>query len=72
MNDNDPYAEEMLDKSQFITENIINNVHLYTNEEIEDILLMQESMEFHIKQDNTERAIAECRILYNYISKITN
>ena len=59
MNDDDPYAEEMLEKSQFISQNIINNVNLYTNEEIEDILLMQQSMEFHIERDNMDKAITE-------------
>ena len=72
MNDDDPYAEEMLEKSQFISQNIINNVNLYTNEEIEDILLMQQSMEFHIERDNMDKAITECRNLYNYIQEITN
>jgi hypothetical protein len=72
MNDEDPHAEEMLQKGQYISENIINNVNLYTDEEIQDILLMQESMEFHIKQDNMDKAIAECRNLYNYIQEITN
>jgi len=72
MNDDDPHAEEMLEKSQFISQNIINNVNLYTNEEIEDILLMQQSMEFHIERDNMDKAIAECRNLYNYIQEITN
>lgn len=71
MNDEDPYAEEMLEKSQFISQNIINNVNLYTNEEIEDILLMQQSMEFHIERDNMDKAITECRNLYNYIQEIT-
>lgn len=72
MNDEDPYAEEMLEKSQFISQNIINNVNLYSDEEIADILLMQQSMEFHIERDNMDKAITECRNLYNYIQEITN
>ena len=71
MNDEDPYAEEMLEKSQFISQNIINNVNLYSDEEIADILLMQQSMEFHIERDNMDKAITECRNLYNYIQEIT-
>ena len=71
MNDDDPYAKEMLEKSYFISQNIVNNANLYTNEEIEDILLMQQSMEFFLKQDDTNKAIIECRNLYNYLSEIT-
>ena len=70
MKDEDPYAEEMLEKSQFISQNIINNVDLYSNEEIADILLMQQSMEFHIERDNMDKAITECRNLYNKINEI--
>ena len=51
--------------------NIINNVNLYSDEEIADILLMQQSMEFHIERDNMDKAITECRNLYNYIQEIT-
>jgi hypothetical protein len=72
MNDDDPHAEEMLEKSQFISHNIINNVNLYTDKEVEDILLMQQSMEFHIDRGNTGNAVAECRNLYDYIQKIIN
>ena len=71
MEDNDPHAEEMLEKSAFIVEALANNIHLYSDQQIEDILLMQQSMEFYLKQDNTNKAIIECRNLYNYLSEIT-
>jgi len=71
MEDNDPYAEEMLDKSQYIAETIAKDIHLYSDQQIENILLMQQSMEFFLKQDDTNKAIIECRNLYNYISEIT-
>ena len=70
MEENDPYAEEMLEKSLYIVENIANHVQNFTDEEIQDIIMMQQSMEFHLKQDNTEKAIIECRNLYNKISEI--
>jgi len=71
MEDNDPYAEEMLDKSQYIAETIAKDIHLYSDQQIEDILLMQQSMEFSLQQETTDKAIIECRNLYNYISEIT-
>jgi len=71
MEDNDPHAEEMLEKSAFIVETLAKDIHLYSDEQIEDILLMQQSMEFSLKQETTDKAIIECRNLYNYISEIT-
>ena len=71
MEDDDPHADEMLEKSQYIVETLANNIHLYSDEQIEDILLMQQSMEFFLKEDNTDKAIIECRNLYNYLSEIT-
>lgn len=71
MEDNDPYADEMLEKSGFIVEQLAKNIHLYSDEQIQDILLMQQSMEFFLKEDNTDKAIIECRNLYNYLSEIT-
>lgn len=71
MDDNDPHADEMLEKSGFIVEQLAKNIHLYSDEQIQDILLMQQSMEFFLKEDNTDKAIIECRNLYNYLSEIT-
>ena len=71
MEDDDPHADEMLEKSAFIVNQLSNNIHLYSDEQIEDILLMQQSMEFFLKQDDTNKAIIECRNLYNYLSEIT-
>lgn len=71
MEDDDPHANEMLEKSAFIVERIANNIHLYSDEQIENIVLMQQSMEFYLKQKTTDKAIIECRNLYNYLSEIT-
>ena len=71
MEDDDPHAEEMLEKSQYIVETLANNIHLYSDQQIEDILLMQQSMEFSLQQETTDKAIIECRNLYNYISEIS-
>ena len=70
MDENDPYAEEMLEKSLYIVENIANHVENFTDEEIGDVMMMQESMEFYLKNDNVDKAIIECRNLYNKISEI--
>ena len=72
MDENDPYAEEMLEKSLYIVENIANHVENFTTQEITDILIMQESMDFYLKQDNMNKAIIECRNLYNKINEIIN
>lgn len=71
MDDHDPHADEMLEKSAFIVETLANNIHLYSDQQIEDILLMQQSMEFSLQQETTDKAIIECRNLYNYLSEIT-
>ena len=72
MDENDPYAEEMLEKSLYIVENIVNHVDNFTDEEIADVMMMQESMDFYLKNDNTDKAIIECRNLYNKINEIIN
>ena len=71
MEDDDPHASEMLEKSQYIVDTLAKDIHLYSDEQIEEILLMQQSMEFYLKEDDTNKAIIECRNLYNYISEIT-
>ena len=72
MDENDPYAEEMLEKSLYIVENIANHVENFTTQEIADIMMMQESMDFYLKNDNMDKAIIECRNLYNKIQQIIN
>jgi len=72
MDDNDPHADEMLEKSAFIVKALENNIHHYSDEQVAQLLLMQQSMEFYLKQDDTNKAIIECRNLYNYISEITS
>ena len=71
MEDDDPHASEMLEKSAFIVKALENNIHHYSDEQVAQLLLMQQSMEFYLKQDNTNKAIIECRNLYNYLSEIT-
>ena len=72
MEDEDPYAEEMLEKSGYIVEILANNIHLFSDEQCQELLLMQQSMEYHLKKHNNDRAIIECRNLYNYLKEITN
>lgn len=71
MEDDDQHASEMLEKSAFIVETLENNIHHYSDEQVAQLLLMQQSMEFFLKEDNTDKAIIECRNLYNYLSEIT-
>ena len=70
MDESDPYAEEMLAKSLYIVENIANHVENFTDEQIADVMMMQESMDFYLKKDNMNKAIIECRNLYNKIKEI--
>ena len=70
MDESDPYAEEMLAKSLYIVENIANHVENFTDEQIADVMMMQESMDFYLKNDNMNKAIIECRNLYNKIKEI--
>jgi len=71
MEDDDPHASEMLEKSAFIVKALENNIHHYSDSQVAQLLLMQQSMEFFLKENNTNKAIIECRNLYNYISEIT-
>ena len=71
MEDDDPHADEMLEKSNFIVNQLAKDIHLYSDEQIENILLMQQSMEFSLQQETTDKATIECRNLYNYLSEIT-
>ena len=48
MDDTDPHAEEMLEKSQYIVDALTKYVHLFSDEDVETILLMQQSMEFYL------------------------
>lgn len=72
MQEDDPYAEEMLEKSLYIVENIANHVDNFTDDEVADVMMMQESMDFYLKNDNMDKAIIECRNLYNKIQQIIN
>lgn len=71
MDDTDPYAEEMLEKSLYIVENLAKHIDNFNDDEIEEVILMQQSMEFYLKQDDMNKAIIECRNLYNKIIQIT-
>lgn len=71
MEDDDPHASEMLERTEFIVETLSNNIHHYSDEQVAQLLLMQQSMEFFLKEDNTNKAIIECRNLYNYLSEIS-
>jgi len=70
MDDTDPHAEEMLEKSLYIVENLTKYVDTFDQDDLESITLMQESMDFYLKQDNMDKAIIECRNLYNKIQQI--
>ena len=72
MQEDDPYAEEMLEKSQYIVENLAKHIDNFNDDQIEEVILMQQSMEFYLKQDNMDKAIIECRNLYNKIQQIIN
>ena len=72
MQEDDPYAEEMLEKSLYIVENIANHIDNFTDDEVADVMMMQESMDFYLKNDNMDKAIIECRNLYNKINEIIN
>ena len=72
MQEDDPYAEEMLAKSLYIVENIANHIDNFTDDEVADVMMMQESMDFYLKNDNMDKAIIECRNLYNKINEIIN
>ena len=72
MDDHDPHAEEMLEKSLYIVDNLAKYVDTFNEEQLESIMLMQQSMDFYLKQENMNKAIIECRNLYNKIQQIIN
>ena len=59
MDDFDPQAIKMLELSELIVNKISLNINNFSSDQISNLETMQESLDFHLVQDNLNNAINE-------------
>ena len=72
IDDLDEDVIKVLELSQEILELIEQNIVNFSAVESETIITTNESIQFFLEQDNTERALSESLNLKKYLLKITN
>jgi|TARA_B100001094_G_scaffold57552_1_gene53051 hypothetical protein len=72
IDDLDEDVIKVLELSQEILELIEQNIVNFSAVESETIITTNESIQFFLEQDNTERALSESVNLKKYLLKITN
>ena len=70
MDDLDPQAIKMLELSELIVSKISSNISNFNTDQINSIETMQESLDFHLQQDNLNNAINEAEHLNKYLDQI--
>jgi|TARA_Y100000289_G_scaffold61499_1_gene69625 hypothetical protein len=70
MDDFDPQAQRMLELSELIVNKISSNISNFNTDQINSIETMQESLDFHLQQDNLNNAINEAEHLNKYLDQI--
>ena len=70
MDDFDPQAQRMLELSELIVNKISSNISNFNTDQINSIETMQESLDFHLQQDNLNNAINEAEHLNKYLDEI--
>ena len=70
MDDFDPQAQRMLELSELIVNKISSNIDNFSTEQINKLETMQESLDFHLGQDNLNNAINEAEHLNTYLEEI--
>ena len=70
MDDLDPQAIRMLELSELIVTRISFNIDNFSTEQINKLETMQESLDFHLEQDNLNNAINEAEHLNTYLEEI--
>lgn len=70
MDDSDPQAIRMLELSELIVNKISSNIDNFSTEQINKLETMQESLDFHLEQDNLNNAVNEAEHLNTYLEEI--
>jgi len=70
MDDFDPQAIKMLELSELIVNKISLNINNFSSDQISNLETMQESLDFHLVQDNLNNAINEAEHLNKYLDEI--
>jgi hypothetical protein len=70
MDDFDPQAQRMLELSELIVNKISSNIDNFSTEQINKLETMQESLDFHLEQDNLNNAVNEAEHLNTYLEEI--
>ena len=70
MDDFDPQAIKMLELSELIVNKISLNIDNFDKDQISNLETMQESLDFHLKQDNLNNAVNEAEHLNKYLDGI--
>lgn len=70
MDDFDPQAIKMLELSELIVNKISLNINNFSTDQISTLETMQESLDFHLEQDNLNNAVNEAEHLNKYLDEI--
>jgi len=70
MDDSDPQAIRMLELSELIVNKISLNISNFDSEQISKLETMQETLDFHLEQDNIDNAVNEAEHLNTYLEEI--
>lgn len=70
MDDLDPQAIRMLELTELIVNKISLNISNFDSEQISKLETMQETLDFHLEQDNIDNAINEAEHLNKYLEEI--
>jgi len=70
MDDFDPQAQRMLELSELIVNKISLNINNFSADQISNLETMQESLDFHLEQDNLNNAVNEAEHLNTYLEEI--
>jgi len=70
MDDFDPQAIKMLELSELIVNKISLNISNFNADQISNLETMQESLDFHLEQDNLNNAVNEAEHLNKYLDEI--
>ena len=70
IDDLDPNAEEVLQLTLEILNLIESKVSFISDDEMNEVLMSNESIQFFIEQDNTERALLQARNLKKYLMRL--
>ena len=71
MEEDDPNMEEALILTYEIIQLIEQNIQSFNDEETQEVLTSNETIQFFLEKNNTERALIEAHNLKKYLIKLT-